>query len=161
MSIFERIPLVLRSNLSSLLTRAEDPEKVLDQLMEDMNTEFVDAKKQVALAIADERKLHRQVEKAREEAVAWENKAAQALNANREDLARSAMERKIQFTQLVRNGLKRLFPDVVPHASHQAGGAARSNQERNRGKGKAPRTLFPPPKCRKRIRIYDELLSNG
>jgi len=97
MNLFERISLLLRSNLSSLLNRAEEPDKVLDQLMEDMNKEFVEAKKQVALAIADERKLHKQVEKARVEAVEWEGKAMQALKAGKDDLARGAMERKLQF----------------------------------------------------------------
>jgi len=99
MSLFERISLLLRSNIASLLNRAEEPEKVLDQLMEDMSKEFVDAKKQVALAIADERKLSKQVEKARREATNWEAKAVQALNAGKEDLARGAMERKLQFAQ--------------------------------------------------------------
>ena len=99
MSLFERISLLLRSNVASLLNRAEDPEKVLDQLMQDMNKEFVDAKKQVALAIADERKLSKQVENARREASQWEAKAVTALNAGKEDLARGAMERKLQFTQ--------------------------------------------------------------
>lgn len=95
MGFFERLSLLIRSNINALLNRAEDPEKALDQLTEDMQKEFVEAKKQVAVAIADERRLFRQVEKAQADATNWEQKAVTALSAGREDLARSAMQRKV------------------------------------------------------------------
>jgi phage shock protein A len=95
MSIFERISLLFRSNVNAVVSKAEDPEKVLNQLIEDMKKEFAEAKKLAAVAIAEERKLFRQMDKAQAEARTWEQKAVQALHGGREDLAKAAMQKKV------------------------------------------------------------------
>ena len=60
MGILDRIRTVLKSNINALISKAEDPEKMLNQLIMDMNEQLLEAKKQVAMAIADEKKLERQ-----------------------------------------------------------------------------------------------------
>ncbi len=95
MSMLDRISLLFRSNVNAMVSKAEDPEKVLNQLIEDMKKEFAEAKKSAAVAIAEERKLYRQIEKAKDEARSWEQKAVQALHAGREDLAKAAMQKKL------------------------------------------------------------------
>ena len=60
MGILERIRTVLKSNINALISKAEDPEKMLNQLIMDMNEQLLEAKKQVDIAIADEKKLERQ-----------------------------------------------------------------------------------------------------
>jgi phage shock protein A len=60
MGILERIRTVLKSNINALISKAENPEKMLNQLIIDMNESLVEAKRQVAMAIADEKKLERQ-----------------------------------------------------------------------------------------------------
>ena len=57
MSLFNRIGLLLRSNINSMVSKAEEPEKILNQLLVDMREQFISAKKQVAIAIADEKRL--------------------------------------------------------------------------------------------------------
>ena len=66
MGIFERFSTMLKSNLNDLISRAENPEKMLNQVLIDMQNQLVEAKKQVAVAIADEKKLRKQADELRE-----------------------------------------------------------------------------------------------
>ena len=94
MSIWKRISTLLKSNINSLISSAEDPEKILNQLIIDMREQFVEARKQVAVAIADEKRLKRQYEQEAKKAAEWEKKAMMAIKAGRDDLARQALARK-------------------------------------------------------------------
>jgi phage shock protein A len=84
---------MVRSNLNDLIARAENPEKMLNQIIDDMRSQLAQAKQEVAVAIADERKLRRQVQDERDQASDWERRAKLALREGREDLARQALLR--------------------------------------------------------------------
>jgi len=94
MGFFKRFTRMLKSNLNEMVSKAEDPEKMLNQLISDMNHELVDTKKNVAAAIADEKKLERQTNSAETQARTWEEKARTALKSGEEDLAKEALVRK-------------------------------------------------------------------
>jgi phage shock protein A len=94
MSIFGRISTLLTSNINALISKAEDPEKILNQLIIEMREQFMEARKQVAVAIADEKRLKRQYEQELAKAKDWEQKAMTAIKAGRDDLAREALARK-------------------------------------------------------------------
>jgi phage shock protein A len=94
MGFFERLKRVLRSNLNDMIHKAEDPEKMLGQLITDMNHQLVENKKNVATAIADEKKLERQMNNAYAQAKEWEEKAKTAVKAGKDDLAKEALTRK-------------------------------------------------------------------
>lgn len=94
MGIFKRISDIIKSNINDLLNRAEDPEKMLNQMLVEMREQLADAKRQVAVAIADEKKLRRQLDQELEEAQKWEERAKAALQAGNEDLARQALARR-------------------------------------------------------------------
>ncbi len=96
MGFFARLARIIRANLNDLISSAEDPEKMLEQLVIDMTRQLAEAKKQVAVAIADEKKLRRRAEVERAEAKKWEEKAVLALKAGDEQLAREALVRKKQ-----------------------------------------------------------------
>ena len=96
MSVFSRLATLLKSNINDLISRAEDPEKILNQLIVDMKEQLLEAKKQVASAIADERKLNKQYENEHHLANEWEKKAMMAVRAGRDDLAVEALQRKEQ-----------------------------------------------------------------
>jgi phage shock protein A len=96
MSVFSRLATLLKSNINDLISRAEDPEKILNQLIVDMKEQLLEAKKQVASAIADERKLNKQYENEQHLAREWEKKAMMAVRAGRDDLAVEALQRKEQ-----------------------------------------------------------------
>ncbi len=99
MGIFDRLGILLKSNINDLISRAEDPEKVLNQLITDMRTQLTKAKQEVASAIADEKKLHAQVEKEKQQADEWERKAMLAVEQNRDDLAKQALMRHSEHVQ--------------------------------------------------------------
>jgi phage shock protein A len=84
---------MIRSNLNDLIARAENPEKMLNQIIDDMRSQLAQAKQEVAVAIADERKLRRQVQDERDQSADWERRAKLALREGREDLARQALLR--------------------------------------------------------------------
>ena len=94
MGILDRIGTILRANLNDLLSRAEDPEKILNQTILDMREAQYQARMETADAIAEGRKLARDVDEQREQAQEWLEKAESALDAERDDLAREALKRK-------------------------------------------------------------------
>ncbi len=97
MGILDRIRTVLKSNINALISKAEDPEKMLNQLLMDMNENLLEAKKQVALSIADEKKLERQALENKAQGDEWEKKAMLAVKAGKDDLAKEALLRKQEY----------------------------------------------------------------
>src|SRR5450432_3859588 len=94
MGIFSRLAQLIKSNLNDLISRSEDPEKMLNQIVLDMNNQLVEAKKMVASSIADEKRLAKQYEQESANAAEWERRAMMALRAGNEELAKEALARK-------------------------------------------------------------------
>jgi phage shock protein A len=93
MGFFDRLSTLLRSNLNDLISRAENPEKMLNQLILDMRSQLAKAKQQVASAIADEKRLAAQAEQEKKLAEEWEKRAELAVREGRDDLAKQALLR--------------------------------------------------------------------
>ena len=93
MGVLDRLSRLVRSNINDLIARAENPEKMLNQIIEDMRRQYAQAKQEVASAIADERKLHNSLKKARKGAGEWEARARLAVRSGRDDLAKQALLR--------------------------------------------------------------------
>lgn len=94
MGIFDRLAALLKSNINDLISSAENPEKMLNQIIVDMRDQLVKAKQQVAAAIADEKRLEDQARGEAKLAEDWEQRAVLALQQGREDLARQALVRQ-------------------------------------------------------------------
>jgi len=94
MSIFDRIARLFRANVNDLIASAEQPEKMLNQIIIDMRSQLVKAKQQVAAAIADEKRLQDQTAAELREAEEWEHRAMLAVKENRDDLAKQALMRR-------------------------------------------------------------------
>jgi len=101
MGIFARLARLIKSNLNDLISRSEDPEKMLNQIVIDMNTQLIEAKKQVAASIADEKRLQKQAENELQGAKEWERRAMMAVRAGDDNLAKEALLRKKEHDQLV------------------------------------------------------------
>jgi len=99
MGIFDRLGTMLRSNINELISRAENPEKMLNQLILDMRSQLAKAKQQVAAAIADEKKLQAQAEAEKKQAEDWEKRAMLAVQEGRDDLAKQALLRHAEHMQ--------------------------------------------------------------
>jgi len=97
MGIFDRFKTVVSSNINDMISKAENPEKMLNQLIIDMNEQMIESKKAVAMAIADEKKLERDALENKRQAEDWEKKAMLAVRANRDDLAKEALVRKQEY----------------------------------------------------------------
>jgi phage shock protein A len=105
MGIFARIAQLIKSNLNDLISRSEDPEKMLNQVVLDMSNQLVEAKKQVAASIADEKRLGKQGEQETANAAEWERRAMMALRAGNEQLAKEALNRKREHDELAKTYL--------------------------------------------------------
>lgn len=99
MGIFDRIATLFKSNINDLISKAENPEKMLDQIVVDMRNQLAKAKQQVAGAIADEKRLKDQAESEFRAAQDWEQKAMLAVKENREDLAKQALMRQSEHDE--------------------------------------------------------------
>jgi len=93
MGIFDRFSTLLRSNINDLISRAENPEKMLNQLITDMRSQLAKAKQEVAGAIADEKKLEADALGMKKQAEDWERRAMLAVQEGRDDLAKQALTR--------------------------------------------------------------------
>src|SRR5918998_1701843 len=99
MGIFTKLSTVIRSNINDLIARAENPEKMLNQIIIDMREQLTKAKQEVAVAIADERKLKAQAEDEGRQAQEWEKRAMLAVRESRDDLARQALQRQQEYAE--------------------------------------------------------------
>jgi phage shock protein A len=94
MGIFDRLSTLLRSNINDLISSAENPEKMLNQILVDMRSQLAKAKQQVAAAIADEKRLEDQTRQEMKDAEDWERRAMLAVQEGRDDLAKQALVRQ-------------------------------------------------------------------
>ena len=95
MGILERVSLVIKSNLNYMINKAEDPEKMLDQILIQMRQQLLDAKREVAVTIADEKRLGTQLEAELAQVREWERRATIAVQKGEDDLAREALASQV------------------------------------------------------------------
>lgn len=100
MGFWKRLMRVIKANLNALISRAEDPDKILDQVIEDMHQQLREAQEQVASAIADEKRLKKQLSEEQKQMDSWEKRAMRAVEAGDDDLARQALARREEHTKL-------------------------------------------------------------
>lgn len=101
MSLLDRVSTLLRANLNDLVEKAEDPERMLKQIVLDMENQLMQVKTQVAIAIADQHLLEKKRGEHEQQAAEWRRKAELAVQKGQDDLARAALERALSHDQLV------------------------------------------------------------
>jgi phage shock protein A len=99
MGLFDRISRVVRSNVNAAVSAAEDPEKILEQTVLDMQDNLVQLRKAAAESIATQKRLEQQYNQAESQSAEWQNRAMLALQKGNEDLAKEALSRKQTYTQ--------------------------------------------------------------
>jgi phage shock protein A len=99
MGLIDRIMRVIRANLNSLVGQAEDPEKILEQAVEDMQQDLIQLRQAVAQAIATQKRTERQASQAESTAQEWYNRAQLALSNSDENLAREALTRRKSYQE--------------------------------------------------------------
>jgi phage shock protein A len=101
MGIIQKLSTVIKSNINDLISRAENPEKMLNQIILDMRDQLAKAKREVAAAIADERKLKAQLDDEVKQTRDWEHRAMLAVKEGRDDLAKQALVRQQEHSERV------------------------------------------------------------
>lgn len=100
MSLLDRVSTLLKANLNDLVEKAEDPERMLKQVVLDMENQLMQVKTQVAIAIADQHLLEKKKAEHERQAAEWRRKAELAVQKGQDDLARAALERALSQDQL-------------------------------------------------------------
>lgn len=93
MAVLERVATLVRANLNDLIDRAEDPEKMIKQVILDMENQLLQVKTQVAISMADEHLLQKKQKEQEDKGAEWMRKAELAVDKQQDDLARAALER--------------------------------------------------------------------
>ena len=100
MALLERVSTLIRANLNDLIDKAEHPEKMIKQVILDMENQLLQVKTQVAIAIADQHLLEKKQKENEEKIADWNRKAEMAVEKKQDDLARAAIERSLHYRQL-------------------------------------------------------------
>ena len=100
MALLERVSTLVRANLNDLIDKAEHPEKMLKQLILDMENQLLQVKTQVAVAMADQHLLEKKQAENETKAAEWMRKAELAVDKKQDDLARAALERHQSYTEM-------------------------------------------------------------
>ncbi len=100
MGLMDRVSTLIRANLNDLIDKAEHPEKMIKQLILDMENQLIQVKTQVAVAIADQHMLEQKEKENEDMAAEWMRKAELAVDKKQDDLARSALERHQSYLRL-------------------------------------------------------------
>src|SRR5271169_5595518 len=103
MALLDRVSTLIRANLNDLIERAEDPEKLIKQVLLDTENQLLQLKTQVAVSIADQHMLEKKQAENEAAAADWLRKAERAVDKQQDDLARGAIERHRSYQQLAQN----------------------------------------------------------
>ncbi|HEY9760969.1 MAG TPA: PspA/IM30 family protein [Trichocoleus sp.] len=98
MGLLDRLSRVVRSNFGSFVSQSEDPEKILEQALEEMQSNLIQLRQAVAQAIATQKRTERQCEQAKSMAQEWYNRAQLALQKGEEAMAREALTRRKTYS---------------------------------------------------------------
>src|SRR5258707_3506306 len=93
MGLLERVSTLMRANLNDMIDRAEDPDKMIKQVILDMENQYLQVKTQVAGSIAEQHKLEKKLKENEDTGDDWMRKEERAVDKGEEDLARAALDR--------------------------------------------------------------------
>ena len=164
MTIFSRITDIINANISALLERAEDPEKMIRLMIQEMEDTLVEVRSQAVRTIADRREIERKIERLETNAREWEDKAAFALGKNREDLAKSALLVKRKHEDeaaLLREELALIEESLARHNQDVAKLQAKIDEARARKSSIELRMKTAKDRVRVRRALHDDRVDDA
>jgi phage shock protein A len=103
MGLLERVTTLVRANLNDLIEKAEDPEKMIKQVILDMQNQLMQVKTAVAISVADQHVLEKKQKESEEHAAEWMRKAELAVDKKQDELARAGLERHRSYVRMAEN----------------------------------------------------------
>jgi phage shock protein A len=164
MGVFSRLSDIINSNINALLASAEDPEKIIRLIIQEMEDTLVEVRSSCVRMIAERREIERRVEALRREETEWERKAELAVRRGRDDLARGALQARNHRTQS-REELEKQLATI-------AGGLAQQNEDigklqaklvdaRSRQRSLVARRQTATARLKVRERLHDERVNDA
>jgi phage shock protein A len=136
MALLERVATLVRANLNDLIDKAEDPEKMIKQVILDMQNQLLQVKTQVAIAIADQHLLEKKQKENDEKVTEWMRKAELAVDKKEDDLARASLQRVESYRELSEN-FKQQVADQKAQVENLKGALRQLEQKLTEAEAKA------------------------
>jgi len=164
MSIFSRLTDIVQSNINSLLDRAEDPEKLIRLIIQEMEDTLVEVRSSTVKIIAEKKEVERRIADLNRERDDWDRKAETALTHGREDLAKEALKAKSKAADeaevLVRQMVQ--VEEALSKANEDIGRLqAKLTDAKNREKALVARTKTAANRVRVRSTLHDERINDA
>jgi phage shock protein A len=156
MGIFSRFNDIVNSNINALLERAENPEKIIRLVIQEMEDTLVEVRTNAARTIADQKTLQRRLRRMHEELNEWEQRAELALHKNREDLARAALVEKTTLQKVI-NRLKQDATDIEEQRQQLSDDIARLQAKLTEAKARKKALLMREDTAKNRIKTRTTL----
>lgn len=159
MGVFSRLSDIINANLNVLLEKAEDPEKIIRLMIQEMEDTLVEVRSSAAKCIAEKKERRRLVSRLEQEQLAWEHKAELALQKDREDLARAALAEKTAIddrVKLVREELGQLDEQLQKYNVDIGKLQAKLNDARARQRSIVMRHKNARTQLKARKQIHDD-----
>lgn len=156
MGIFSRLSDIINSNLNAILDRAEDPEKMIRLIIQEMEETLVEVRSSSARVIADKKDAQRRLSRLQNEAEDWEAKARLALTKGREDLARAALAEKQSMLDEV-EAVQQEFTALDDHLDHLSDEIAQLQTKLNDAKAKQKTMMMRQKTVSSRMKARTQL----
>jgi phage shock protein A len=135
MGLLERVGTLIRANLNDIIDRAEEPEKMIKQIILDMENQYLQVKTQVAVSIADQHLLEKKQKENEDNGSDWMRKAERAVDKGEDDLARAALDR-FQTAQRLAQSYKEQVDDQKAQVETLKGALMKLEQKLDEAKSK-------------------------
>jgi len=135
MGLLERVSTLIRANINDMVDRAEDPEKMIKQVILDMENQYLQVKTQVAVSIADQHMLEKKWRENEDSGKDWMRKAETAVDKSKDDLARAALDR-FQTSQRMAESYREQVDDQKAQVETLKGALAKLEQKLDEAKSK-------------------------
>jgi phage shock protein A len=156
MGIFSRMTDIINSNINSLLEQAEDPEKMIRLIIQEMEDTLVEVRSSSARVLADRKAAARRLEQVQAEAETWEEKAKLAISKGREDLARAALQEKYEIEDEVA-GVAAELQATDEHISQLSEEVAKLQQKLTDAKAKQKALMMRSKTVESRIKVKRQM----